>query len=112
MGAIVNFVMRLSGFGKAIEALDGETSKTYGAGVGKILTGAAEILGGVATLASQFVAAKGGANYLALVQDIPHGLAAAAIVHGWNAILDGRAVIAQRHAVAKAIVAAPEAPKP
>ncbi len=102
---MTNFIMRLCGFGKAVDALDGETSKTDGAGVGKILPGGAEILGGVSTLVAQFVAAKGGAGYLSLVKDVPHGLSAAAIIHGWNTILDGRAIIAQRHALAKAVAA-------
>jgi hypothetical protein len=110
MNTIVNLVMRIAGFGKAVEALDGETSKTYAAGVGQILTGAAGILGGLGMYATQFIGAKGGAEYLGIVQGALHNPATAAIGFGWSEILKGRATIAQRHALAKAVSESKDAP--
>jgi hypothetical protein len=110
MNTIVNFVMRAAGFGKAVELLDGETSKTYAVGVGQILTGLAGVLGGLGMYGAQFVAAQGGAAYLSILQGALHNPATAAIGLGWTEILKGRATIAQRHALAKA--AAVEPPKP
>lgn len=102
MNTIVNFVMRVAGFGKAVEALDGETSKTYAAGVGQILTGVAGIVAGLGMYSAQFVAAKGGAAYLEILQGALHNPATLALGAGWTEILKGRATIAQRHAIAKA----------
>ncbi len=103
---MTNVLLRLFGFGKAVDALDGETSKTYAAGAQKILTGVAAIAGGVAAIAAQFVAAKGGAEYLQIGQGLLHNPAFGAISAGWVLILDGKATIAQRHAIAKAAASA------
>lgn len=112
MNTLVNFVMRVAGFGKAVEALDGETSKTYAAGAGEMLTGAVGILTGAGMFLAQFVAAKGGAEYLAIAQGALHNPATAAIGLGWTTFLKGRATIAQRHALVKAVQGEPPADAP
>lgn len=104
MNAIVNLVLRLTGLGKAVDALNGETSKTYQGGALLILTGAATLLGGVAGILSQVLASSTGADYLALAQGLPHNASAGLIVAGAGTIGKGIAVIGQRHATAKAAV--------
>ena len=99
---MTNWLMRLVGLGEAVDALDGEKSKTYAGGVGLILAGAASILGGLAGIAGQIVAAHGGADYLALVKGIPHNASAGLILAGYAGIKQGLAVIGARHAIAKA----------
>lgn len=113
MNLIVTFVMKMMGLGKAVEALDGAPSKAYAAGVGKILTGLAGILGGLAMVCAAFVDAHGAGSYYALLQEAVKGPAGAAIGAGWLLILGGWGDIGQRHAIAKTAIeaAAPEAPK-
>lgn len=110
MNKIVNFVLRLSGLGKAVDALNGETSKTYLGGAVMILTGAATLLGGLAGIAGQVVAAASGADYLALVQGIGHNASAGLVMAGAATIGKGVAVIGQRHAIAKAAPVAESKP--
>lgn len=109
MNIVINFLMRAFGLGKAVEALDGETSKAYAGGVGQILAGAAGILGGLAGIAGQVVAAHGGPEYLSLVQGLAHNPSAAAVLAGAGFISAGLSAIGQRHALVKAQVA-PVAP--
>ena len=106
MNTILNFVMRVAGFGKALEVLDSETSKTYATGAKEILTGVAGMLAGAAMFAAQFVAAQGGAEYWAIVHGAGSNPATAAIAGGWVMFLKGKSTIGQRHAVAKAAKAA------
>lgn len=101
MNTIINGALRLFGFGKAVDALDGETSKAYIGGLGMILTGAATLLGGLAGIAAQVVAAHGGGDYIALVRDLPHNPSAGLVLAGAAAIGKGISAIGQRHAVAK-----------
>lgn len=109
MNTLVNLVLRISGLGKAVDALNGETSKTYQGGAILILTGAATLLGGLAGVLGQVVAAASGADYLALAQGLGHNASAGLVMAGAATIGKGIAVIGQRHALAKA---AAEAPKP
>jgi hypothetical protein len=111
MNAIVNFAMRVMGLGKAVEALDSESSKAYSAAVGKMFLGASSCLGGLAGLISEFVAAHGGAAYLALIQGLATDPSAILIGAGIGLILTGWGDIGQRHATAVAAKAAAEAAK-
>lgn len=102
MNTMINFAMRLLGLGKVVDALDGETSKACIVGLGKILTGGAAVLTGSAHVAALLLAAHGGADYLAIGQQLYHGDAdTAAIAGGFLLILSGYQAIAQRHAIAK-----------
>ncbi len=115
MNMIVNAVMRLCGLGKAVDALNGEASKTYLGAVVVILTGAATLLGGVAGIAGQVIAASTGADYLALAQGIGHNASAGLVMAGAAGIGKGIAIIGQRHAQANAdavVAAAPVAVVP
>lgn len=98
---MTNLLLRLFGFGKAIDALDGEESKTYAAGAQALLLGLGGMIGGVVGLLGEFIAAKGATAYLAIVQNAGHDPYVKAVVAGWGAILAAKAVIAQRHATAK-----------
>lgn len=110
---MVNFVMRLMGLGSAVDALDGESSKAYAGAVGQILTGAAGLLGGLAGLVAEFVAAHGVDSYLEIIKNIKHDPSAGAVLAGAALISSGYTAIGQRHALAKATapVSAP-APTP
>lgn len=103
MNTIVNFLMRAFGLGKAVDALDGESSKAYMGGVGQILTGAATLLGGLAGIAGQLVGAHGGAEYVALAKGLAHDPSAGLVLGGAALISKGWADIGQRHALAKAV---------
>lgn len=105
-----NVAVRMAGLGKAVDALDGQDSKTYAAGAEKILTGAAAVLAGLAGIAGQLVAAHGSADYWALAQGLLHNVSVGTITGGWALILSGKADIAQRHATAKLAEAAKVVP--
>lgn len=111
MNFVTNLIVKLAGGAKAVEVLNGQQSKTYAAASGKILMGAAGILGGLAMLATGFIEAKDAAGYLNLIKDLasPANPTTAAVLAGWYLILDGKGDIGQRKALA---VAASEAPKP
>lgn len=102
MNTIVNFVLRLTGLGKAVDALNGKTSKTYLGGAVLILTGAATLLGGAAGVIGEVLAASTGPEYLAIAKGLAHNASAGLIVAGAGTIGKGIAVIGQRHATAKA----------
>ena len=102
MNFLINAALRIFGFGKALDALNGETSKTYAAGAQKMLTGMAGIVTGLSMFAAQFIAAKGGAEYLAIIQGLTSNPAMLALGAGWALFLDGKATVAQRHALVKA----------
>lgn len=106
---IENFVMRLFGLGKAIDALDGETSKSYLGGAGLILAGLGSIAAGAAGVVGELVAAHGGPAYLALLKNLPHDASAGLVLGGYASIKAGIAAIGLRHAMAKAAAAAPAA---
>lgn len=108
MGTIVNFLMRAVGLGKAVDALDGETSKTYMGGIGLMLTGLATMAGGAAGLIGEIAAAHGGAEYLAIARGIPHNASVGLILAGAAGISKGYAAIGQRHALAAAVKDAKE----
>ena len=113
MKMIINFALKALGLGKAVEALDGEDSKAYAAGVQQIMTGGATLLGGLSGYASEFVSAHGAADYLAIVQNWKHDTNAGLLIAGWALIQAGKAAIANRHATAKlhnAVEAKPETP--
>lgn len=105
MNQIVNLVLRLTGLGKAVDALNGETSKTYLGGAVLILTGAATLLGGVAGIVGQVAAASTGAEYLSLAKGLTENASAGLILAGAGAIGKGISAIGQRHALAKAVAA-------
>lgn len=107
MNAIVNLVLRALGFGKAVDALDGETSKAYIGGLGMILSGAATLLGGAANIAAEVLPLKGGAAYIAFAQGISHDANAALLLAGVALISKGVGQIGQRHAIAKLANQAP-----
>lgn len=100
MNFIQNILMRALGLGKAVDALDGETSKAYLGGVGLILTGAATALGGLAGIAGELIAAHGGPAYWALASNIPHDASAGLFLAGLAGIHQGISQIGQRHALA------------
>ncbi len=98
---LVNLLMRVFGFGKAVDALDGQTSKAYAGGVGQILTGVATLAGGAAGLAQQFVAAQGADAYLDIIKGITANPSAGLVLAGAGLISKGIADIGNRHAIAK-----------
>lgn len=106
MKSIVNFAMRCFGLGKAVDALDGETSKAYTGGIGNVLLGASGVLGGLAGMAVQLVGMKGGASYLEFGQNLGHNPATLAVLMGAKTFMEGWTAIGQRHAIAKAEAAA------
>jgi len=99
---MVNLILKLFGFGKAVDALDGESSKAYAGALGQMATGAATLLGGVAGLLSEFSQAHGGSAYLALIQGFKSDPSAGAVLAGAALISMGYTAIGQRHAIAKA----------
>ena len=106
MNIILNSFLRLIGFGKAVDALDGETSKAYLGGAVKILGGIGSIVLGLSNIGLELAAAKGGAAYLAIGKALFSGNAETAmLVGGVAAIGAGIATIGQRHAIAKAVAA-------
>ncbi len=99
---MINLLLRLLGFGKAVDALDGETSKAYIGGLGMILTGGASLLDGSSHVAAALLAAHGGADYFAIGKALYQGDAdTATIIAGFALISKGIAEIGQRHAAAK-----------
>lgn len=98
---MVNIIMRLMGFGAAVDALDGETSKAYIGGVGEILSGAATLLGGLANIVAQIVPLHGASAYFDFARNISHDPSAALVVAGLALIHKGIADIGNRHATAK-----------
>lgn len=98
---MINLIMRLLGLGKAVDALDGETSKAYAGAVVVMFGGAATLLGGVANLIGEFVPLHGGAAYLSFAQGLTHDPNLALVLAGAAAIGKGLTDIGQRHAVAK-----------
>lgn len=105
---MVNLILRMFGFGKAVDALDGETSKAYAGALVQILSGGATALGGLAGLASEFVAAHGASAYIALVQGLGHDANAGMVAAGSGLVGMGIAAIGHRHAQAKAQAEAAE----
>ena len=113
MGTIVNLAMRMMGLGKAVDALDGETSKAYIGGVATILTGAATLLGGAANIVAEVLPLHGGAAYFDFARNLSHDPNAALVLAGAAAIGKGLADIGNRHATAKlanAVAAQAQAP--
>lgn len=107
MNLLLNGFLRLIGFGKAVDALDGETSKAYLGGAVKILGGLSSVVLGLANIGADLVSAKGSAAYFAIGQSLFNGNPdTAAIGLGVIAIGAGISSIGQRHAVAKAAKAA------
>lgn len=105
MNTLLNGFLRLIGFGKAVDALDGETSKAYLGGAIKILSGAGSVLLAAANIAVQVAAGHGGADYLAVAKGVFNGNAETAMLTGGVALIGaGIAAIGQRHAIAKAAV--------
>jgi len=104
MNFVTNLIVRFAGGAKAIEVLNGRQSKTYAAASGKILTGVAGILSGLAMLATSFIEAKDAAGYLSLIQGLaqPTNPITAALIGGWYLVLDGKANIGQRAATGAA----------
>ena len=101
---MTNLLLRLFGFGKAVDALDGKTSKAYLGGLGLILSGGASLLTGVAHIAGDILAAHGGAAYLSIAKGIYAGSTdTALLIAGVGLISKGIAEIGQRHAIAKAV---------
>lgn len=99
---MLNIVMRLMGLGKAVDALDGETSKAYLGGVGEILSGAASLLTGSAHIVVALAAAHGVDAYLDIGKSLFHGNADTALVLAGAALVSkGLADIGNRHATAK-----------
>ncbi len=104
MNVILNGFLRIIGFGKAVDALDGETSKAYLGGAVKILTGAGSLLLAGANIATQVAGAHGSADYLAIGRAIFAGNAETAMLAaGAGLIGAGIQAIGQRHALAKAV---------
>lgn len=101
MNTIVGVVLRMLGAGNAIDALDGEPSKAYAAGVNKMIGGAVTVLGGVSGLLYKFINTRGAAKYIAIAQDSKVEFGAIAL--GWHMAWDGWADIGHRHALAKAV---------
>ncbi len=111
MDTLLNGFLRVIGFGKAVDALDGEASKAYLGGAIKILAGIGSIVLGLGNIGLEVAGAHGGAAYLAIGQGLFHGNAETALlVGGVAAIGSGISVIGQRHAVAKAATAAASVP--
>lgn len=102
MNAMINFAMRMLGLGKVVDALDGETSKTCIAAVGKILAGGISVMTGSAHVTALILAAHGGAEYFQIGKQLYHGDADTAMIAGGIlAIMGGYADIGNRHATAK-----------
>jgi hypothetical protein len=112
MGTIANLIMRLVGLGKAVDALDGETSKAYIGGVGMMLSGAATLVGGLANLAGEIVPLHGGAAYFDFARNLSHDPNAALVLAGAGLISKGVAEIGQRHATAKLAAQMPQPAAP
>lgn len=113
MNVIANFLLRALGFGKAVDALDGETSKAYLGGLGLILSGAASTLAGAANLVLEVVPLKGAGAYIAFAQSLSHDPNTALVLAGAAMVSKGIAEIGQRHATAKlanAVAAQAEGP--
>lgn len=112
---MINFLLRAFGFGKAVDALDGETSKAYIGGLGLILSGAATTLGGSANLLAEILPLHGADAYLTFARQLSHDPNVAILTAGAALIAKGIEAIGQRHATAKltnAIAATPDAPSP
>lgn len=113
MGSLANVLMRIMGMGKAVDALDGATSKAYIGGVGLILTGLVSLLTGSAHVLSQVFAAHGGAAYFDILKSLYAGDADTALfIAGAAAVSKGIAEIGARHALAKAQSDANSVPLP
>lgn len=97
---MINFALRLFGFGKAVDALDGETSKAYIGGLGLILTGGSTILGGAAALLAEVLPLHGADAYVHFAQAVPHDANIGLVIAGAALISKGIAEIGQRHATA------------
>lgn len=104
---MVNFILRLLGLGKAVDALDGGTSKAYLGGLGMILSGGATLLGGIAKIVMAIVPLHGIGQYIEFAQSLPNDPNAALVLAGVALISKGIADIGQRHAVAKIAQPAP-----
>ena len=110
---IVNGVMRVFGLGKAVDALNGESSKAYLGGVIKILGGVSSIALGVAGVAAQVAACSAGACYANVGQGLFQGNAQTAMILGGVGMIGaGVAAIGQRHALAKAVASGAPAEPP
>ena len=104
MNTLLNGFLRVIGFGKAVDALDGETSKAYLGGAVKVLGGLGSIFLGVANVGVELAAAHGGAEYLAIGKALFSGNAETALILGGVAAIGaGVSAIGQRHALAKAV---------
>ena len=103
MQILLNGFLRAIGFGKAVDALDGESSKAYLGGTVKILSGVGSIVLGLANIAGELYAAQGGAAYLSIAKAVFSGNAETALLMGGAAAIGaGISAIGQRHAIAKA----------
>lgn len=103
MNSVINLLMRMLGLGKAVDALDGETSKAYIGGLGMILTGAGTLLAGAGNIASEVLPLHGAAAYLSFAQGLSHDPNTALLMAGAAAISKGLADIGNRHAIAKLV---------
>lgn len=110
MNTIQNFLLRVLGLGKVVDALDGETSHSVLAGLGMILGGVAS----GALAGSHIVAALSAARGLNGILPIAQGIFAgnvdtAAIGAAWLGITSGWGKIHLRKAIAESAPAAPPA---
>lgn len=121
MGTLANVIMRAIGLGKAVDALDGETSKAYIAGVMAMLGGAVSISTALIHILNLVFQAHGGAAYYDIFKAIQAGNADTVLLGaGYLAIAKGYADIGHRHALAEianaqgdpAPAPAPAAPPP
>lgn len=103
MKFLLPFAMRALGLGKALDAVNGQTSKAYIGGVGQILSGIAAIVGGSANLVMSLLPLHGAAEYLAFAKGLSQDTNAAVILGGVALLSKGIADIGQRHALAKAV---------
>lgn len=104
MNTLLNGFLRIIGFGKAVDALDGETSKAYLGGAVKILGGVGSVALGLANIGVELASAQGAAAYIAIGKAVFAGNAETALLMGgFAAIGAGISAIGQRHALAKAV---------
>ena len=100
---MINLILRLIGFGKAVDALNGETSKAYLGGLVKILSGAGSVAAALANIVGVLHASHSGADILSLGQSLVHGDANTALLVGGAGLIGaGISAIGQRHALATA----------
>lgn len=87
---------------KALDAVNGETSKAYLGGLGLILTGGSAVLAGSAQVLTALVHATSGADYVSIAKGIVNGNAETAMILGGAAMISkGISDIGNRHATAE-----------